>query len=100
MLYLISPFIWLAPPLLFRLTHPGVNPEQAYILAGKAVLPAGMIGLMVAAMFSSTASTVSGHLNVFSGVLANDVYRRFESMPRKKSSCSSVGSVLPSSAPQ
>jgi Na+/proline symporter len=75
-LYLISPFIWLAPPLLFRLTHPGANPEQAYILAGQAVLPAGMVGLMVAAMFSATASTVSGYLNVFAGVLTNDVYRR------------------------
>ncbi len=75
-LYFVSPLIWLAPPLLFRLTHPGANPEQAYILAGQAVLPAGMIGLMVAAMFSATASTVSGYLNVFAGVLTNDVYRR------------------------
>jgi Na+/proline symporter len=75
-LYLVSPLIWLAPPLLFRLTHPGHDPEQAYILAGQAVLPAGMVGLMVAAMFSATASTVSGYLNVFAGVLTNDVYRR------------------------
>jgi Na+/proline symporter len=75
-LYLVSPFIWLSPPLIFRLTHPGVNPEQAYILAGQAVLPAGLVGLMVAAMFSATASTVSGYLNVFAGVLTNDVYRR------------------------
>jgi Na+/proline symporter len=75
-LYLVSPLIWLSPPLLYRLTHPGANPEQAYILAGQAVLPAGMIGLMVAAMFSATASTVSGYLNVFAGVLTNDVYRR------------------------
>lgn len=75
LLYLISPLIWMSPPIIFRLTHPGANPEEAYILSGKAVLPPGMIGLMIAAMFSATASTVSGYLNVFAGVLTNDVYR-------------------------
>ncbi|TQV70554.1 Na+:solute symporter [Exilibacterium tricleocarpae] len=76
-LYLVSPVLWLAPPLMFRLTHPGVDPEQAYILAGQWVLPAGAVGLMVAAMFSATASMISSQLNVFASVLTNDVYREF-----------------------
>ena len=48
---------------------PTANPEQAYILASERVLPVGMMGLMVAAMFSATASMVSSQLNVFAGAL-------------------------------
>lgn len=84
-LYLLSPFVWLLPPLLWRVESP-VAPgtaaamvdaaaEQAYILACRSVLPAGMVGLMVAAMFSATASMVSSQLNVFAGVLTSDIYR-------------------------
>ncbi|MBN1846449.1 MAG: hypothetical protein JW810_12240 [Sedimentisphaerales bacterium] len=75
-LYLVSPFLWLLPPLLYRGMHPGANPEEAYILACGQVLPAGMLGLMLAAMFSATASMVSSQLNVFAGVLTSDFYRR------------------------
>jgi Na+/proline symporter len=53
-----------------------VNPEQAYILAGQWVLPVGAVGLLIAAMFSATASMISSQLNVFAGVLTNDFYRK------------------------
>ena len=75
-LYLISPVLWLAPPLIFRLIEPGVPQEEAYILAAKSVLPAGMIGLMFAAMFSATASMISSQLNVFAAVLSDPLVRR------------------------
>lgn len=75
-LYLVSPTIWLATPILFRLLDGSANPEQAYILASKLVLPAGMLGLMMAAMFSATASAVSAQINVFAGVLSDQLYRR------------------------
>ena len=68
-LYLVSPFLWLSPPLFYRVLDPTANPEQAYILASERVLPVGMMGLMVAAMFSATASMVSSQLNVFAGAL-------------------------------
>ena len=74
-LYLVSPILWLLPPMIHRVTDPGADPEQAYILSCRAVLPIGMTGLMVAAMFSATASMVSSQLNVFSGVLTNDLYQ-------------------------
>ena len=74
-LYLVSPFLWLLPPMLYRISNPEADSEQAYILACKAVLPVGMVGLMLAAMFSATASMVSSQLNVFAGVLTNDIYR-------------------------
>jgi Na+/proline symporter len=49
--------------------------EEAYIKSCKNVLPLGMVGLMMAAMFSATASMISSQLNVFSGVLTHDIYR-------------------------
>ena len=86
-LYLFSPFLWLAPPLLWRLRNPipeGASEaeitslsENAYILSCQSVLPVGMVGLLMAAMFSATASLVSTQLNVFSSVLTNDIFRRF-----------------------
>ena len=74
-MYLISPILWFLPPLIYRGITPDANPEQAYILAAKSVLPFGVLGLMFAAMFSATASFASGQLNVFAGVLTTDFYR-------------------------
>ncbi len=84
-LYLVSPLLWLLPPMIWRVIEPipeGASAEvirqlseSAYIQSVSSVLPAGMVGLMVAAMFSATASMVSSQLNVFSGVLTNDLYR-------------------------
>ncbi|MBT65261.1 MAG: Na+:solute symporter [Puniceicoccaceae bacterium] len=75
-LYLLSPMLWLLPPMIYRTIDPNADPQEAYILACRAVLPAGMVGLMVAAMFSATASMVSSQLNVFAGVLTDEIYRR------------------------
>ncbi|EMI51940.1 sodium:solute symporter family transporter [Rhodopirellula sallentina] len=84
-LYLLSPLLWLLPPLIWRVHTPipaGASEdivlrlsETAYIDACQSVLPVGMVGLMVAAMFSATASMVSSQLNVFSGVITHDIYR-------------------------
>ncbi len=76
-LFIVSPFLWMLPPMVYRAIDPQANPEQAYILACKAVLPSGMLGMMLAAMFSATASTMSSELNVYAGVLTRDVYRRW-----------------------
>jgi len=84
-LYLVSPFLWLLPPLLWRVQSPipenatpemiRILKEEAYIKSCRHVLPIGMVGLMMAAMFSATASLISSQLNVFSSVLAQDIYR-------------------------
>lgn len=75
-LYLVSPIVWLLPPMIYRTINPDAAPEEAYILACKSVLPVGMVGLLVAAMFSATGSMVSSQLNVFAGVLTDEFYRR------------------------
>lgn len=75
-MYLVTPFLWMAPPMVFRAINPSADPEEAYIRACKLVMPPGMIGMMAAAMFSATASSLAGILNMYAGVLTDDVYRR------------------------
>jgi Na+/proline symporter len=93
-LYLFSPFLWLLPPLLWRVQQPipaEADPdtvthmaETAYILSCKAVLPVGMLGLMLAALFSATASMISSQLNVYSGVLTENIYKPLAGNPSEK----------------
>lgn len=74
-MYLVSPVLWMLPPMVYRIIDPSADPKEAYILACREVLPPGVVGLMLAAMFSATASMVDSQLNVFSGVLTRDFYR-------------------------
>jgi len=74
-MYLISPLIWMLPPMMYRLINPDADFEQAYILACQAVLPAGLVGLIIAAMSSATASMVTTQLNVFAGAFTDMVYK-------------------------
>ncbi|WP_420400459.1 sodium:solute symporter family transporter [Flagellimonas sp.] len=75
-MYLISPIFWMLPALVFRTIKSGQDMEQAYILACNLVLPAGMMGLMIAAMASATASAATSQLNVFAGAFTTEVYKR------------------------
>ena len=74
-LYLVSPILWMLPAMAYRIIDPSADPEKAYMLVCRKILPAGMLGVMVAAMFSATASMVSSLLNVFAGVFTCDVYK-------------------------
>lgn len=62
-----------------KLKDPAVKrlSERAYILACQYVLPPGMIGLMVAAMISATASMATTQLNVFAGAFTEQIFGRF-----------------------
>jgi len=93
-LYLVSPMFWLLPPMIYRVIDPNADPKQAYILACRAVLPAGMVGLMVAAMFSATASMVSSQLNVFAGVLTDEFYRRLIRPQASEKSLVNMGRIF------
>lgn len=85
-MYLLSPIFWMLPPMLYRIIQPipeGLSPaeinqlaEQAYIRACEFVLPAGMVGLLVAAMASATASMATTQLNVYAGALTAEFYHR------------------------
>ena len=77
-LYLFSPLIWMLPPMIYRVMQPelsGLANEGAYMLVSKAVLPSGILGLMIAAMVFATASSVNTVLNISAAVFTNDIYK-------------------------
>ncbi|MFW5874389.1 MAG: sodium:solute symporter family transporter [Verrucomicrobiota bacterium] len=78
LLFFLSPLIFLLPAIAARVILPDLeDPEQAYVAVCVYLLPAGMMGLMLAAMFSATVSALNSEFNVMAGVLTNDVYQRF-----------------------
>ncbi len=76
-LYLLSPILWMIPPMIYRSLHPelqGMENEGAYLLMCKEVLPVGMLGLMLGGMLFATASSVNTTLNMSAAVFTNDLY--------------------------
>ena len=78
-LYLISPILWMLPPMLYRVFDPslsGLESEGAYLLMCKEALPVGLLGMMLGGMIFATASSLNSTLNISSGVFTNDIFRR------------------------
>lgn len=77
-LYLVSPVIWMLPPMIFKVIDPslqGLDTENAYLRICQLVLPPGLMGLMLTGMYFSTSATANTTLNVVSAVFTNDVYK-------------------------
>ncbi len=77
-LYFISPFIWMLPPMIYRVLDGnlhGLESEGAYLRMCMEVLPVGMLGLMIGGMVFATASSVNTSINLAAAVLTNDVYK-------------------------
>lgn len=83
--YLVAGLQIITPPLLFlpaiaaRSFLPDLSSdqvEQVYAIICRTLLPVGMIGLLISAMFAATMSTLSGEYNAIASVMTNDVYRR------------------------
>ena len=76
-LFFVFPIIFLFPSIAARAIIPNLeNPEMAYVSISLKLLPQGIMGLMVAAMFAATMSVLSGEYNVTAGVLTKDIYQR------------------------
>ena len=78
-LYIVGPPLILIPAIAARQFLPAqtIDMDKAvYPLLCMLLLPVGMLGLVIAAMFSSTMGNLSSHFNVWASVLTNDVYRR------------------------
>lgn len=79
-LYFISPFIWMLPPMIYRVINPnlqGLEPEGAYMMLCQHVLPAGLIGLVLSGMISASASKANTTINMMAIVFAHDVFKKF-----------------------
>ncbi|MBR4654895.1 MAG: hypothetical protein IKO72_16180 [Kiritimatiellae bacterium] len=90
MAYLVAALLFLGPPLFFfpamaaRVFMPelDVNDSNAmnavYATLCKTVLPTGMIGMVIAAMFSATMSSLAGNFNAAAAVMVNEIYLRMD----------------------
>lgn len=79
LLYFVSPFVWMLPPMLYRVINPsltGLQPEGAYMMLCQQVLPAGLIGLVLSGMISASASKANTTINIMAVVFAHDVYKK------------------------
>jgi solute:Na+ symporter, SSS family len=88
LLYVISPVIWMLPPMVYRALNPeltGLQDEGAYLMICKEVLPAGILGLMLISLVFATTSSVQGVLNISAGVITNDLFKsRFPTASEKR----------------
>lgn len=75
--FLIFPLLFLLPPIAAKVILPELaNPEMAYVSVAMEVLPAGIMGILLAAMFSATMSSLDSEYNVVANVITNDIYKR------------------------
>jgi SSS family transporter len=83
-LFFAGAFLWFLPPMAMRVLYPNLgaiwprlaNPSEAsYATASLALLPHGLIGVMLAAMFSATMANLSAQFNLKSAILSKDVYQ-------------------------
>ena len=80
-LKILGPPLFILPAMAARslmpeLLQPPNSPQYTYAALSLKYLPAGLMGLMIAAMFSATMSTLSGDYNVMASVITEDIYRR------------------------
>jgi solute:Na+ symporter, SSS family len=83
-LFFAGAFLWFIPPMAMRVIYPDLhalwpslaNPsEGAYAVASLTLLPHGLIGVMLAAMFSATMANLSAQFNLKSAILTKDLYQ-------------------------
>jgi len=73
----ITPPIFFVPGLVGRYLVPNIeNTRAAYAIISLKILPVGLMGFLLAALFSATMSTLGSEYNTLSGVLTRDFYRK------------------------
>jgi Na+/proline symporter len=108
MAYLVSALLFLGPPLFFfpamaaRVFIPELDMADKNVMNGvyallcKTVLPAGSFGLVIAAMFSATMSTLAGGYNAIASVITNEFYCRIKpnATPVEKMNVARIATVF------
>ncbi len=89
-LFVLGAFIWFIPPMATRILYPEIgvmwpnasNPQEgAYAVISLTLLPHGLIGVMLAAIFSASMSNISSYYNLFSAIVTTDIVPRFYRKP-------------------
>jgi Na+/proline symporter len=78
LLFLLLPPLWIFTGIFARAFIPfqGFDPQTIYARVSVALLPPGMLGLLIAALFAATMSVLSSGYNVIAAVLTVDVHQR------------------------
>ena len=80
---LVGPLLWIVPPMVASATHSDlksvfpslIHPEEgAFLVAAHDVLPQGMLGLLIAAIFGATLSNLDASMNQAVGILVRNFY--------------------------
>lgn len=83
-LFLVGIFIWFVPPMAAAALFPDLgtvyptlkNPnEGAFMAVSQAVLPVGMVGLLVSGIFAATMSSMDSGLNKNAGIFIKNFYQ-------------------------
>jgi SSS family solute:Na+ symporter len=76
--FALRPWPWILVGLVALVRYPGLaDPEAGYVMVMLDVLPNGIRGLLLAAMFAAFMSTIDTQLNWGASYLTHDVYSRF-----------------------
>ncbi|MBR3222978.1 MAG: hypothetical protein IKF72_12215 [Kiritimatiellae bacterium] len=105
MAYLVAALLFAGPPIFFfpamaaRVFLPGLPDAEmngVYAHLCREVLPVGMMGMVVAAMFSATMSSLAGNFNAAASVVVNELYLKFvpASSSRSKMIAARMATVL------
>ena len=80
----VGPLLWIVPPMVAAVVHPGTlgqilptlsHPEEgAFLVTAHDVLPAGMLGLLIAGIFGATLSSLDASVNQGVGILVRNFY--------------------------
>ena len=79
----LGPVIWFIPSLSAAVTHPDLGArfpalpfpqEAAFLATSEAVLPRGMLGLLICGIFAATLTTLDASLNQSAGIFTRNFY--------------------------
>lgn len=84
-LMFIGPFIWFIPPMAARIIQPDLTSvfphlgdkayEGAFVFIGLELMPVGMLGLLLCALFAATISSMDSGLNRNAGIIVKNFYQ-------------------------
>jgi solute:Na+ symporter, SSS family len=92
--YALRPWPWVLVALASLLLYPAaVDHELVYAQAMVDLLPAGLLGLMLASLVAAFMSTLTSYINLSAAYLVNDLYRPFLVRGRSERHYVAVGRV-------
>jgi Na+/proline symporter len=92
--YALRPWPWVLVALASLLLYPAAEDhELVYAQAMVDLLPAGLLGLMLASLVAAFMSTLTSYINLSAAYLVNDLYRPFVARGRSERHYVAVGRV-------